>query len=74
VGAAEKKTTGTRGFNSSFSDGSFRNATLIRPQSLPALSFAIIVHTWAKERLNAKQWKIQIIVNFAVIKDARNRV
>jgi len=74
VGAAEKKTTGTRGFNRTFSDGSFRDAVLIRPQNLPAHFFAINEHTWAEERLIAKQWEIQIIANFAVIKYARNRV
>jgi hypothetical protein len=60
VGDAERNTTRTSGFNRYFSDGSFRNAILIRPQRLPALFFAITVHTWAEERLIATQWKILI--------------
>lgn len=60
MGAAERNTTGTRGFSHSFSDGSFRNAILIRPQRLPAFFFAITVHTCAEERLIAKERKIQI--------------
>lgn len=70
MGAAERSTTGTRGFNLSFSDGSFRNAILIRPQRLPAL-FALSVHTWVEE-LNSGKFKL--VVNFADIEDARNRV